>query len=295
MAEFFRSRMKNKNNIYYFSILLLLLFVINIWNPFQSEINYSDFYNKGEIILVAAHRGSHTAHPENSIGAIQESIKNEIDIVEVDIRQTKDGKFVLLHDHRLDRTTNMIGLLSDHTLAEIKEGNLLFKEKLTNEKIPTLDEVLSLTRNKIILNLDFKIDDLESLKLAVDLITDFKMEDSVIITMNDLKLIEALYNYNPLIRIMPVAYNTKKIKKVLKYDFIDIVQVYHKPYSQTIINKFEENKILIWVNSMKKYDKIQEKGKPGFNRLLKIKKVNVIQTDYPEELLLFLRENGLHP
>ncbi|MCB7480374.1 glycerophosphodiester phosphodiesterase family protein [Christiangramia sediminis] len=287
--------MKNKNNIYYFSSLLLFVFIISTWNPFQPGINSTDLYKNEDTILVAAHRGSHSSYPENSIAAIQESIRNEIDIVEIDIRQTKDGKLVLLHDHHLDRTTNMKGLLSDHTLADIKKGYLLFKEKPTKEKIPALEEVLSLARNKIILNLDFKIDELETLKIAADLITEFEMENSVIITINDIKLIEALYDYNPTIRIMPVAYTTKKIKQVFKYDFIDVVQVYHRAYPKSIINTFEEKKISIWVNSIKKYDKIQEKGQPGFDRLLQIKKVDIIQTNHPEDLLLFLREKGLHP
>src|SRR5690606_4533283 len=56
-------------------------------------------------ILVAAHRGAHMGNYENSISSTKQSIRSGVDIVEVDVRTTKDGHLVLMHDSSIDRTT----------------------------------------------------------------------------------------------------------------------------------------------------------------------------------------------
>ena len=120
------------------------------------------------------------------------------------------------------------------------------------------------------------------------------MEQSVIFTVNDLNIIPALHQLNPDIRIMPVAFSGVKIEKVLKNDFIDIIQLYHRSYSKYYMRRIKERGMDIWVNSLNKYDKMEKNGEDGFEKLLGIKKVDVIQTDYPEELLAFLKGKGLH-
>ena len=287
--------MKRKYKIYYSSTLVILLFILGMWKPLHFGEEETNFYKEGDVVLVAAHRGSHANFPENSINAIKESIRTGIDIIEIDIRQTRDKKLVVLHDKNIDRTTNGTGLITNYYLDDLQNFNLMFEGKPTKERIPTLSEIFAITKDKCIVNLDFKLNDLEALKRAADLISEYQMENSVIISIKDLDLIPGLYAYNSNIRIMPVVKKRRRIKQVLKYDFIDIIQLNHRSYSKKLLRKIEEKNIAIWVNSLKKYDKIKAEGKPGFKRLLKIKKVDVIQTDYPEELLSVLRQKGIHP
>ena len=63
--------------------------------------------SKNDQIIVIAHRGNWHNAPENSLQAIQNSIEMGVDMVEIDIRETKDGKLVLMHDQSIDRTTLM--------------------------------------------------------------------------------------------------------------------------------------------------------------------------------------------
>ena len=112
-------------------------------------------------IMVVGHRGCWQLAPENSLLAIQRCIDNGVDIVEIDVRQTKDGKLVLLHDETLDRTTNLSGVLADKTYSEIASGRLRMREGgisevTTSEKIPTLKAALNLAKNQILINLDVK-------------------------------------------------------------------------------------------------------------------------------------------
>ena len=110
-------------------------------------------------VFVAMHRGDWRNYPENSRDAILSCIKLGADIVELDARMTKDGHFVLLHDDRLDRTSNGKGKVKDHTLAEIKKLKLKANQggknaAVTDYEILTLEEALALTRGKILVNID---------------------------------------------------------------------------------------------------------------------------------------------
>lgn len=75
----------------------------------------------GERPLVFAHRGSSHAEPEHTIGAYLRAIEEGADGLECDVRLTRDGHLVCVHDGRLERTSNGYGAVSAHTLAELGE------------------------------------------------------------------------------------------------------------------------------------------------------------------------------
>ncbi len=108
--------------------------------------------------LISAHRGGPVpGYPENALKTFQYSIDAGADIIECDIRYSKDGMLVLMHDRSLSRTTTGEGLVSDYTLEELKRIELVDVNGLpTGEKIPTLKETLDWARNKAVLHLDIK-------------------------------------------------------------------------------------------------------------------------------------------
>ncbi|MBK1883341.1 glycerophosphodiester phosphodiesterase family protein [Luteolibacter pohnpeiensis] len=121
---------------------------------------------KSDRVLVVAHRalsgkstGAWERHPENSLSAIRESIEKGIDILEIDVRKTKDGELVLMHDSTIDRTTDGKGKVSDLTLEQLRSYHLKLglggsKAEITDETIPTLTEVMETVRGKCMVNLD---------------------------------------------------------------------------------------------------------------------------------------------
>ena len=105
--------------------------------------------------LVVAHRADWRNHPENSLVAIKSCIEIGVDIVEIDVRITKDKQIIVIHDKTLERTSTGTGKISHHTLAEIKRMRLKNCYGMpTDYKIPTLREVLTLTKDKVHLMLD---------------------------------------------------------------------------------------------------------------------------------------------
>ncbi len=120
-------------------------------------------------VMVAAHRGDWKSFPENSLPAIQSCIDHFIDIVEIDVQETSDGKFVLMHDNSVNRTTNGKGAVSSLSAKHISKLRLKDRNgDLTDEHVPTLEEALKLAKGKILLNLDKSSGRFEKLLPVID-------------------------------------------------------------------------------------------------------------------------------
>lgn len=114
-------------------------------------------------VLVVAHRGDWHRQPENSLSAIRSCLEMGVDIIELDVRLSKDGVPIVMHDTSVDRTTDHKGAISNYTVAELTNMRLrerkgktidgLF-EPLTDETVPTLREALLLVKGRALINAD---------------------------------------------------------------------------------------------------------------------------------------------
>ena len=144
------------------SLLILLLIVLstNVFSQSfgnrQQEILYKLRNPSKNYVLAVAHRGAWIQAPENSLLAVQKCIDMGIDIVEIDLRLTKDGHLVLMHDLTVNRTTNGKGKVEDLTLEEIKKLRLknAVGVQWSYQQVPTLEEVMQLSKDRIMVNLD---------------------------------------------------------------------------------------------------------------------------------------------
>jgi len=108
--------------------------------------------------LIMAHRGAADDAPENTLAAFALALEQGADVLETDLRFTRDNAIVLLHDVTLDRTTNGCGRVSDLTLAEVKRLRARQPNTgtLSDQEVPTLAELLALTRGEIPVALELK-------------------------------------------------------------------------------------------------------------------------------------------
>lgn len=122
---------------------------------------------KNAPVRVIAHRGFSGAFPENTLVAFEKAIDIGSDMIEFDIRFSKDGKIVVIHDPSLERTTTGEGKVSDYTLDELKkfDAGARFSPPFAHEKIPTLEEVLKLAKGRIRVNIEIKNQDLGSFSI----------------------------------------------------------------------------------------------------------------------------------
>ena len=100
---------------------------------------------------VMAHRGSSKAAPENSLAAIQQAIEDRSDWVEIDVQETLDGQVVVVHDSdlmKLAKSPRKIWETTSQEIGSIDIGSL-FEPKFSKERVPNLEEVLNLCRDRI--------------------------------------------------------------------------------------------------------------------------------------------------
>ncbi|HBP38679.1 MAG TPA: hypothetical protein DD640_08065 [Clostridiales bacterium] len=144
-------------------------------------------------ILIAGHRGSLSDYPENTMPSFQAAIACGVDMIETDIHMTGDGQLVLIHDSRVDRTTNGTALVKDMTLSDIKKLDAGSHKdiRFAGVEIPTLEEFLDSVKDNKELLFNFELKDYpeecgysfcqESIDKTISLIRDFHLENRCVI------------------------------------------------------------------------------------------------------------------
>ena len=153
-------------------------------------------------VKVFAHRGASHYAPENTLPAFALAAEQGADGIELDVHLTKDGELVVIHDEKLDRTTNGTGWVKDYTLAELKTfcaDNHL--SGYPDARIPTLREVLELIRpTGLLVNIELKTsilwyDGIE--EKTLDLVKQMGMENRIIYSSFNHYSIEKVRQLDP--------------------------------------------------------------------------------------------------
>jgi glycerophosphoryl diester phosphodiesterase len=109
--------------------------------------------------LTCAHRGASQDAPENTLGAFARALDAGADLVEFDVHVSKDGEVVVIHDEKLDRTTDGSGEVWRHPFRAIQEldAGSWFGKAYANERVPSLDQTLDLLRGRAIPLIEVKV------------------------------------------------------------------------------------------------------------------------------------------
>lgn len=137
--------------------------------------------------MVFGHRGASAYAPMNTIPAFELAVAQGAQGVELDVRLTRDGRMVILHDDTVDHTTDGIGRISEKSFAEVRELDAggWFGEAFRGTRIPTLEEVFEAVGSKIYVNVEIKAEapNSDGIENAVaDCIRRFGLERSVIVS-----------------------------------------------------------------------------------------------------------------
>ncbi|MDV6333054.1 glycerophosphodiester phosphodiesterase family protein [Asticcacaulis sp. 201] len=279
--------------------------------------------------MVVAHRGCHNAAPqshleatpENSFEGLDHCVSLGVDMMELDVRRTKDGALVIMHDATVDRTTNGKGRLADMTLAQVKQLKLRqnfggsMSPTLTDQTVPTLDEILDYARGRILLNLDIKeeiypevIAAAEAKNMAPYVLVKRVIADDVSPIVD-----QAPYDSVPFMPIIghwpaaPANFDVTRIaarQVASQHRLIGVEMVYLTPDEFAAIGKITHDaKIRLWGNSLTSVGVISVIGLGGDTDALRIsgqawgemieKGVNVIQTDEPGPLIDYLNRKNI--
>ncbi|MCR4965943.1 MAG: glycerophosphodiester phosphodiesterase family protein [Bacteroidales bacterium] len=150
------------------SHLLLLLFVAFLLPAYGQqgstsmsiEQRVTAVLHNPDYVAVVSHRGDWRNWPENSIPAIESAIKMGVDMVEIDVKMTRDGVLVLCHDWTIDRTTTGSGAVSDYTYEQLMAYDLKRGHGIAipGLKIPTLRQALEVCKGRVLVNVDHGFD-----------------------------------------------------------------------------------------------------------------------------------------
>ncbi len=183
--------------------------------------------------FVVAHRGASALEPENTISAVRKAIELGFDMIEVDIRLSKDGEVVLMHDSRVDRVTDGKGEVRSLGLEEIRRLKVKGREK-----VALLRDIMEITRGKAALLLDIKDPDaaLEALNLAKEK----NMLEQIVFNTSDLETLErirelepeARLSYSPSIQdnLVEIARRLNLFMASIRFDLITrkLIETMHK-------------------------------------------------------------------
>lgn len=133
-------------------LLTTLLVLLFVFDPYAASAMsplklHGAMIRDGDIGIVG-HRGSAAVAPENTLAAFRIAIEQGVDFVETDVQLTSDAVPVLMHDPKVDRTTNGGGPLSRHTFAHLRslDAGSWFSPEFEGEQVPTLEEFTELLK-----------------------------------------------------------------------------------------------------------------------------------------------------
>jgi glycerophosphoryl diester phosphodiesterase len=236
-------------------------------------------------IVVISHRGEHLHHPENTMAAFQAAIDAGADFFELDVRTTSDGKFVIMHDETLDRTTNGTGPVVKHTFDEIRalDAGAKFAPAFKGTQVPTFEEALDLAHGKINVYVDTKYAEPQKL---VDAIVQHDMADHVVIYGNPFFLYEVL-KIRPTLRVMPEAYSPDICKFLDRAMKLQVIAFDASDFKDPVIDVAKLGHAQIFV------DRLGDADTPETWQKAIDLGANGIQTNLPAELATYLREHKL--
>ena len=240
--------------------------------------------------LIVAHRGLLRYAPENTLANFRACLELRIGF-EFDVERTKDGRLVCIHDSTVDRTTNGTGKVSELTLAQIREldAGSWFDPKFAGEKVPTVEEVLTLTakyrQHDILVAVDLKAENVE--QDVVRLAEKHKVLHRLLFigrTISKPKVRERITKTSMKAHAAAVANNADEFAKALAASNSDWVYVRFLP-SKEQIEAVHRAKKRAFIAGSTVSGKLPDNWRHAANV-----GIDAILTDYPLELWATLRK-----
>ena len=262
-------------------------------------------------VVVACHRGDWRNYPENSLGAIESVIRMGADIVEIDLKLTKDSVLVLSHDHTCNRMTTGKGDISTMTYDSLATFNLKTAHNVAipGTRITTFQEALEACKDRIVINVD---QGYQYYDLVVKLTDAMDMTDQILIKGKKAREVVAWEMEGSRMMYMPIIDIQKPKGKDLFAQYEDwYAQTGEKPLAYEVcfseLNEEVEaccQKVIaqgskLWINTLWASlcggyeDDAAFEGDPDkvYGKILDLG-TSIIQTDRPELLIGWLKKQG---
>ncbi|MBO0991722.1 glycerophosphodiester phosphodiesterase [Bacillus sp. SD088] len=177
--------------------------------------------------ISVAHRGASGYAPENTMAAFQKAVDHGMDYIELDIHLSKDDQLVIIHDDKVNRTTNGSGYVRNFTLEELKEldAGSKFNASFKGERIITLEELLDTMLHQIGIIIEIKEPEANTgiEQILADLIEQYNNTNNVIIQSVNFESMKKMHELLPKI---PVAVLVSRTEHPLSSQQLDDIADY---------------------------------------------------------------------
>jgi glycerophosphoryl diester phosphodiesterase len=210
-------------------------------------------------MLRIGHRGAKAYAPENTLTSFKKALEIGVDAVELDVRKTKDGQVVVIHDADVKRTTNREGLVSELTLEEIKG-----LDAGSGEKIPTLEDTLDFLDKKVKVFVELKEAGIE--KQVLSIVQKKGLEKNVVIVSFLEDALKKVRELNKDIETgLIYAKHKNPLKAALEPEANYLLALYRFTHTANVEKAHESGlKLIVWtINSQEEAQEYAKKGVDG--------------------------------
>lgn len=235
---------KRKNRLVFWFMIILGIALngtyiyLSINNKVSLKIAYPTRAN------VTAHRGDSENAPENTMAAFRLAVENQADVIELDVRQTKDGHYIVMHDENLYRTTGVDSKVGEVDFEFIKklDAGSKFSDEYKGEPVPSLEEVLQFAKDEdVFLNIELKPANTDNNyeQGIVAMLEEYEMIDSCVVGSSDYTTLKNVKKFNPdvqTIYIMSMAFG-----EFGDMEYVDGFSIRHNFISNNIVQNIHKN------------------------------------------------------
>ena len=282
-------------------LLLIIFIAYAIFSLLAKPVPDHPYFIPDKFLIIA-HRGGPSLGPESTLYTFRRAVKLGVDVLEMDVRSTRDGQLIILHDDTVARTTNATGPVQNYTLVDLKkldaahrwspDKGQTFPLRNKGVKIPTLPEVFkAFPQTK--LNLEIKETRSNTIQSLCRLIRDHRMTNNVVVASFDTDSLKEFRRLCPQVATSAGASEARLFfglqKAYLEAAYSPDAQVLQVPETLgglRIVNKrfidaahARNMRVQVWlVNDVKSMQRVLELGVDG------------IMTDYPQRLMEVLNK-----
>lgn len=248
-------------------------------------------HSSGHKIVAVGHRGTKKFAPENTLAAHEVAFALGARAIEFDVRCTRDGEFVLIHDASVNRTTDGRGRVKDMTLDQIKalDAGIRKGPEFIGEPIPTLREALRNVKGRFVVDIDFKGGPENSAEILEDVLEEEGYSSGHLVTIfarrHHFKMLKSLC---PQYALRPHFISTKKTGFLAAGSLpLEIMGLRRRSFSEKAAKSIIECNFYLFCNVMGRAD-----NERGFADAIKAG-ARFIQTDHLDKLIPYLEERNL--
>ena len=200
--------------------------------------------------LRIAHRGAsgRGLAPENTLAAFEKALDIGVDMLEIDVRVTGDGQLIVLHDPRLDRTTDCEGIVRELGIEKIRQADAGH-----GERIPILREVFDLARHRAPILLEIKSDFIA--ELVVQAIAEAQFAEQVVVQSFNPQTVERVKRMAPhlpaslLIGELPTAPSRLRARRLVSQVLeigANTLSIWHATLTPSLIEEMRKRGVTVW-------------------------------------------------